>query len=154
MKNKSGNILQVKSGVILQQVNCQGIMGSGVAAGIRANYPIVFQEYSAVTGPEYSYPDSGRGLLGRVIFTKVSETLCIASIFGQQFFGRDQKRYTSYDALDLGFQEVAHWLESVGCSSSDVHTPLLGSGLGGGQWSVISTLMEHHIGPDITLWTL
>lgn len=152
MKKCIGNILSVTSGVIIQQANAQGVMGSGVAKAIRDKYPQVFTEYSAYVGVPYSRKDSGASILGSTIVTQVSDDLTIISIIGQQFFGRDGRKYTSYDALDSGFSSIA---EMVRCGSipNDIHHPLIGSDLGGGEWSIVKSIIEHHL-PTSTLWVL
>jgi O-acetyl-ADP-ribose deacetylase (regulator of RNase III) len=151
MKLKQGNLIkEVHEGVIIHQVNAQGVMGSGFAKELRATYPDVWTVYSARLGPSYCQKNSGAEFMGEVIFAEVSENLVIANIVGQQFFGRDGKRYTSYDALDKGF---AHLAKVFG--KSDVyHHPAIGSGLGGANWRIVSTIIEEHLGPDTTLWLL
>lgn len=155
MKTIHGNILTVEHGHILQQVNAQGVMGSGVAAGIRARYPKVWDEYSLYVKPGSA--DSGRSHLGMVISVPVSETLAIHNIVGQQFYGRhadgQQPRYTSYDALDTGLQALAWQLGKLG-EAQEVHFPLIGCGLGGGKWEVVSEIIKHRLhAHELTLWT-
>lgn len=41
----NGDIFQSDADVIVHQVNCQGVMGSGVARQVREKYPYVFQKY-------------------------------------------------------------------------------------------------------------
>jgi O-acetyl-ADP-ribose deacetylase (regulator of RNase III) len=42
---KKGNLLEVKEGIITHGVNCQGVMGSGVALAIKQKYPSAFYSY-------------------------------------------------------------------------------------------------------------
>ena len=44
MKIKHGDILSVANGIIVHQVNAQGVMGSGLAKQIREKYPMAFDE--------------------------------------------------------------------------------------------------------------
>jgi hypothetical protein len=125
-------------------------MGSGVAKAIREKYPLVWEVYSSTVGPPYTQKDSGRDLLGKVIYVQVSPKLFIANIVGQQFFGRDQKRYTSYDALDIGFADIARVNKD---EQLKIHHPLIGCGLGGGDWGVVSAILKHRLG-STTLWSL
>jgi O-acetyl-ADP-ribose deacetylase (regulator of RNase III) len=153
MKVQTGNIVgAVKSGVILHQVNCQGVMGSGVAAALRAQYPGVFDDYSKFIEDNRSAEDiwlDGANLLGKIVVSKVSDTLDIVSMFGQQHYGRDGRRYTSYDALDSCLKQVGNLYES-----ENIHFPQFGAGLGGGNWNVIASLIEQHLGCDCKLWVL
>ena len=41
----SGNLLEIEEGIICHQVNCQGVMGAGVAKTIASRYPQVLSAY-------------------------------------------------------------------------------------------------------------
>ena len=45
MKIINKDITTLKKGILLQQVNCQNAMGSGVAKAIYTRWPIVKEEY-------------------------------------------------------------------------------------------------------------
>ena len=45
IKYKIGDLLTAPQKCIAHQVNCQGVMGSGVAKAIRNEYPKVYKEY-------------------------------------------------------------------------------------------------------------
>lgn len=140
-----GNILDVKDGIICHQVNAQGVMGSGVAKEIRARYPQVWTDYNTTIWT-LEKP------MGQVIFTKITPDLWVASIVGQEFYGNDGKRYTSYDALADGFQEVAR---RARIGDFSVHYPLIGCGLGGAKWAIVSAIINAELGSiPHTLWTL
>lgn len=42
LKHIKGDIFKSNADAILHQVNCQGVMNSGVAKQVREKYPIVF----------------------------------------------------------------------------------------------------------------
>lgn len=142
------SVTDVKRGLILQQVNCQGVMGSGVAAAIRAKWPVVFTDYAqhCRTGVKPS------DVLGSTNVTEVEPQLFVINLFGQLNYGRDKKRYTSYDALDEALKRTRAWMDEHKWHSFDVHHPLIGSGLGGAHWPVVAQLIEQHLGLDTTLW--
>ena len=153
-RSKIGNVLtEVKKGIIVQQVNAQGGMGSGFAKSIMDKWPLVKDRYAGWIGLPYTQAESGRNYLGQVLYVEVEPGLYVANIVGQQFFGKDGKRYTSYDALDLGFEDVCKVAKASGIT--EVHYPLIGAGLGGGNWSIISAIINaqldtiHH-----TLWVV
>ena len=140
MKQIIGNILDVTEGIIVQQVNCRGIMGAGLAKQIREKYPHVYENYRDVcTMTEGS-------LLGKVSFAQVTPTLCISSVFGQEFYGRNPNVvYTSYDALKTGLFKVKvaqmRW-------DKQVYVPHgIGCGLANGDWNVVLSVIEETI-PD------
>lgn len=150
MKHQVGNLVQsVKSGLILQQVNCQGVMGSGIAKELRETYPVVWESYRDLC--DRAAPST---LLGSAQLVQVTDTLYVANLFGQLHYGRDGKRYTSYDALDKALESLGRQLVDADLPLIDIHHPLIGCGLGGGYWSVVSGIILARLGDDTTLWTL
>ena len=151
--HKIGNMLEeVKQGIIVQQVNAQGVMGSGIALAIRTKWPKVWEAYSEEIKP--NQPDHGKSQMGRVIYVEVEPDLWIANIVGQQFYGRHaSEQYTSYEALDDGFASVKEFAEKFGF---EVHYPTIGCGLGNGDWSIVYSSIQEHFDDTIvhTLWTL
>jgi O-acetyl-ADP-ribose deacetylase (regulator of RNase III) len=137
-----GDILEATYGVIVQQVNAQGVMGSGVARVIRDKYPVIWTDYSAKIKPKPNPTEQvSRLRLGIIIISEINKDFYIASIVAQQFFGKDSKRYTSYDALSDGLDGVADW---NGGKKLPLHYPLIGAGLGGGKWPIISSIINTH----------
>lgn len=148
-----GDILTVEHGVIVQQVNAQGAMNSGVAKAIRQRYPTVWAHYTTLITPNPSKEES-RARLGKLIMVEiVPDELWVANIVGQQFYGSKGTRYTSYDALDDGFKKLKNWLD-LNNPNLSVHHPLIGADRGGGSWSVIREIIEQNLGNKSTLWIL
>ena len=154
MKTRVGNLLDVTEGLILQQVNCQGQMGSGVARAIYERYPIVKERYCEFAGAPGTQDESGAWFLGASQFIQVSPTLTVGNLYTQQFFGREQKRYTSYDALDNALSDVRLYMIDNNVLDVEVHHPLIGSDLGGGHWDIVEQIIRHRIGPNTTLHVL
>lgn len=148
---KYGDLLrEVTAGIIVQQVNAQGVMGSGFALAVRSKWPQVYEEYAKVVGPVYSQPGEGHHFLGKVIYVEVEPGLFIANLVGQQFFGRTGERFTSYDALDAGFRDIYNFALLRDLS---VHYPLIGCGLGGGEWAIVSAIINARLDRiNHTLW--
>lgn len=157
IETKFGNLLtNVTSGIILHQVNAQGVMGGGIAGQIRKKWPRVFVDYSSVVQrlPGVDTAD----YLGRIIVSWVDKDLVVISIVGQQFYGNDGRMYTSYKALEEGLSKIMPLFGPNGSlqylsSPTQVHFPKFGCGLGGADWSVVQSLIETHL-PDLkkTLW--
>lgn len=115
-------------------VNCQGVMGSGVAKTFKQKYPRAFQDYVEYTK---SYLENySNAPLGEVCFTKGGDNLTLACMFTQEFYGRDNKVYISYEAFFKSFLLVADFYEE-----STIVMPKIGAGLGGGDWEIIECLM-------------
>lgn len=134
-----GYILKdVTKGIIVQQVNAQGVMGSGIALGIKTKWPKVWEEYSKSILP--NQPDKGLSYMGKVLYVEVEPGLWIANIVGQQFYGNAPgKVYTSYEALEMGFNSIKHFASN---NNLDVHYPTIGCGLGGGDWTRVSSIIS------------
>lgn len=129
-----GNLLTIESGIIAHQVNCKGVMGAGLAKSLKAKYPACFTSYQR-------YCKEGKFKLGMVQFVKVNPVLYICNLAGQDGYGT-QSRQTDYEAL-------ASCLTKLHAKSIELNlTPYLpykmGCGLGGGNWNVVSNLIETH----------
>ena len=146
MRTKIGDILNVSNGIIIQQVNAQGVMGSGLAKTIREKYPLVFDTYSK----EVKSAFLKSGLLGTVIPVQVTEKLLILNIVGQNNYGRDKNiRYTSYDALDTAFKKIAQkTIAGTYELAGDINIPEIGAGLGNGSWPVIEKIILQHLNEE------
>lgn len=133
---KIGNILDVGKGVIVHGCNGHGIMGAGLAVQIKNKWPACFQSYSTFCKSAPVRQD----ILGSVVpFAVPGKDLVIANCITQLDFGRDKKKYVSYAAIDRAFREVADMADRLAC---DVHYPAIGAGLGGGDWSIISEIID------------
>jgi hypothetical protein len=125
------NILEVKSGIICNQVNCMGAMGAGLALQIKNKWPIVFKQYKEECNLFHEDPTK---LLGKVHDTVISQNLVVANCFGQVFPSRNGM-ITDYHAWD----EILDKLNDLrNFFSLDLHFPyMVGCGLAGGNWNVI-----------------
>ncbi len=133
------DITKVKSGIIVHGCNAQGVMGSGVAKQLRATYPDIFTNYTLLL--EATYIDDCSPL-GLVAWSGISVDLVIANAITQEFYGRDDKKYVSYDALDDAFQRIASFAKASDCT---IHIPfLIGAGLGGGNANIIQRIIEEN----------
>ena len=95
---KKGDILLGGDNVIAHQVNCLGVMGSGVALAIKNKYPRVYSEYVDFCKQEER---KGNELLGNVQLVEIpNDNLFVANLFGQlKFSSEPGVRSTSYDAI-------------------------------------------------------
>lgn len=128
-----GDILNAKEKTIVQQCNAQGVMGSGLAKQIRDKYPIVYKEYKKLC--DY-YTMNHVSLLGLCQVIKVNNDRFVANIIGQEYYGRDGKRYTNYNALIRGFTRLF-----LNTNHDIAISYLIGCGLGGGDWNKIMNIL-------------
>lgn len=127
----AGDILEARKGIVVHQANARGIMGSGLAAGVRRIWPAAWEDYRDT--------HARRGLpLGSVVFTPVGEDLWVASVIGQDGYGRTGK-HTDYASLRSGLEDVARLARLV---ALPVLVPWgIGCGLGGGDWAEVQSLV-------------
>ena len=147
--NINGDLLNSKAELLLQQVNCQGVMGSGVAKAIRDKWPVVFDKYKEMC-------DDWSGLLGSVLPVQVNDTQKVMNLFAQNNFGYDGERYTSYDAIDTCLQKVANYckLHEVKSIALPYH---MSCDRGGANWNIIMEMIAQHfkcLDVEIEIWKL
>ena len=102
---KKGNLLDAQTDVIAHQVNCQGVMGSGVAKQIKEKWPDVFAQYS------YHTTMHEKVCLGNCQLVQINKSQFVANLFGQRYYGRENLRYTSYDGIYDACYDVIRMLE-------------------------------------------
>ena len=102
IKHVKGDIFQSDADVILHQVNCQGVMGSGIAKQVREKYPKVYKEYK-----ELCSQDEPKNLLGIAQPVQADKNTIVVNIFAQKNFGYDGKCYTDYSALRRDLKRYA-----------------------------------------------
>lgn len=147
MKHMVGDITNVTKGVIVHQVNAQGVMGSGVAKAIKDKWPQVYGAYKM-------HYDEGLCGLGSMHMVRITGELHVCNLVGQRYYGRDGKQYTDYEAQAKALHSLKDWMNYHYRESKDVHHPMMGAGLGGGDWYITSRLIEDIIGKNTTLWTI
>lgn len=148
---KFGDILSVSEGIIVQGCNAQGVMGSGLAKAIRDKYPEVYEEYKIALADA---PPDRKVLLGsaHVVQIKTQKKLLVVNGITQEFYGKDGRKYVSYAAIQSVFAQVAIMAKG---KQLEIHYPMIGAGLGGGDWSVISEIIDNVLDQhDVkrTLW--
>lgn len=133
---KSGDLLNVKKGIIVHGCNAQGVMGSGVAKAIRAKYPEVYDRYCV----DLEHFKETSDPMGQLSFYRASLDIIIVSAITQETYGRTGDKFVSYDAIDKAFKFIRNL---VGDNSAlPVHIPKIGAGLGGGDWNIIEAIIN------------
>lgn len=127
---KKGNILNVSDGIIVHGVNCQGVMGAGVAKAIRDKYPDCYTEYKK----ECKNHNYSKKLLGDVFYYDIFD-LVIANAFTQHLTGADAR----YSAIALCFDDICRLASRV---STTVNTVPIGCGIGGLDWNIVKKIFE------------
>lgn len=131
----NSDILQADTDVIIHQVNCQGVMGAGLALQIRFKYPEVYKQYQSYCA---HYPNT-KDMLGHIqsICVGNDPLLYIVNLFGQDNLGYGW-RFTNYDALRSCLTQVNKRFKG-----RRVAVPYkMSCGLAGGDWTVVSKMIE------------
>jgi O-acetyl-ADP-ribose deacetylase (regulator of RNase III) len=127
-----GDLFETNTKVICHQVNCQGVMGSGVALLVKQKYPHVFEEYQM-------FCKENKSLLGKVLPVKCNDGKIICNLFAQDRFGYDGKCYTSYEALEECFNS----LKNIVSKKDEISMPyLMGCHRGGGDWDIVFKMIS------------
>ncbi len=144
-----GDLLDSSAKYICHQVNCKGVMGSGVAKQIKAKWPSVFQKYKEKCD---EHGDNAADLLGAAQGIRVNDNTIVVNIFGQVAYGRDGRQYTDVNALRTAFKALA----SHSAPGDTIAMPYrIGCGLGGGDWGeVMDLLTECFRDRHLTLYKL
>lgn len=158
MKIIQGDILTKNTSdkyvLVCHQVNCQGVMGSGLAKQIKQKHYGCFEMYYK----KCSHISDSSELLGSVQYydAMLDSGYFIANIFGQNYYGRD-KQYTDYDALAMAFGYISYCVRK-GEPNWTVRIPyMFGCGLGGGDWDIVSEIIKKTLvdnGVDVEIWQL
>ena len=140
IKHIKCDIFESGADVICHQVNCQGVMGSGVAKQVREKYPEVYKYYMSECKKH-----SVEEILGATQLIQINETTHIANLFGQNHYGYDGKVYTDYKALGDAIFETAVWA-TLNEKKTIAFPYLMGCHRGGGDWNIVYKIIEEVFG--------
>jgi appr-1-p processing enzyme family len=129
-----GDITRISHGLIMHQVNCQNVMGAGVAKNLYQTYPQVKELYHQLA-EEYNTPTKRFGLLQPV---EISDELIIINSFSQFAYGnskRTGKVYTDEHVLMKNLKRCDLMAKEKNLTA---YVPnQIGCGLAGGDWQRI-----------------
>ena len=147
---KECDIFESGADVICHQVNCQGIMGSGLAKQVRERYPSVYKEYESwcnIYKPEE--------LLGKSQFVPLvpisevangnyqqGDLMGIINIFGQLYYGYTGECYTDYEALRHAFQNLRKFCKTFLYNPVIAFPYKLGCARSCADWEVVKEMIE------------
>lgn len=132
------DILTVERGIIVHQVNCRGEMNSGVAKALRNKWPQVYKEYK-------EYCDGNSNMLGGYQFVKINDGLFVVNLFGQEKYGYDGQRYTSYAAWEKALPGIKEIIKINDMLTMPIYFPyLIGCDRGGGDFRIITAMIEEY----------
>lgn len=129
---KNVDITTIERGVLLNGVNCQRAMGSGVAKAYFTKWPIVRESYMSWFKHEM--------VLGKFDPVRIiPDQLYVANCWTQEFYGSDGKKYADLAAILASVEQAALFAKRKGL---DIYTPWIGCGLGGLDKESVLTMLE------------
>ncbi len=148
METINKDITTVEFGVIVHQVNCQGVMGSGVAKALRDKWPQIYETYrkmyeNFMFGDKYN----DDGLLGKIDVCEIKENLYVVNLFGQDQYKKsidNWKRFTSYGAWENALPKLRSYINEQGLPDRVYFPYNVGCDRGGGDWRIISAMIEEY----------
>ena len=137
----TGDLFETHCDVIMHGCNAQGAFGSGVAGAIRKKWPGCYNAYrEAYENPKLEKPNHLP--LGHIVVWYGPEKTIFNAIT-QPNYGYEGSRYVSYDAIYEATLQANKLLQVL--DKKEVALPLIGAGLGGGSWPIISKIIETNI---------
>lgn len=148
LKYKKGNLLDAfdngEVNIVVHCANCFHTFGSGIAYEIMRRYP---DAHKADLCTLYA----SESKLGTISDCWVGGANWIVNLYGQYGYGRN-KRQVNYGAISSGLSSV---VKSFGGRGNSFGFPLIGCGLAGGDWSIVSELIEFYFrDEDVTIYEL
>jgi hypothetical protein len=96
----------------------------------------------------------GRLRLGNVRLFELDEDISIATLVSQHGYGNSPRPRIRYNALQICLQTLAEIAQRYEAS---IHLPKIGSGQAGGNWSIISEMIDTELvskGHQVTVYQL
>ncbi len=135
---RKGDLFSTDIELILHGCNSKGVMGSGVAKIVREMHPTAYEQYTVWCSKGFR--------LGQYLAVPSNSKVIINAVTQQNYgkaaeqLGPNAIRYVSYDAV----AEIMHALNKA-YTGSTIAMPTIGAALGGGDWAVISAIIESEL---------
>lgn len=128
-----------------------GVMGAGIALSIKQQYPKVWRTYRK------EYEEKGL-FVGECQFVDINSNLTVVNAITQEHFGRNKDTvYVSYEGIAKCFITISKFIEQKKNELTELNPghciiiyldfPLIGCGLGGGSFEIISKIIDECV-PD------
>ncbi len=127
-----GDIFQSKAQVLVNSVNCCGVMGAGIALEFKKRFPQMYKAYRKAC--RQGNLDIGRPFLWK------SETVWILNFPTKLHFVQPAR----LPYIEQGLCWIVENYKREGITSMAM--PRLGTYLGGLKWEDVRALIEHHLG--------
>lgn len=126
-----GNVFEAKTQVVVNTVNCKGVMGKGLALEFKKRYPEMYKEYRRLC-------EEGAMKIGRLHLYKAVRPWIL------NFPTKNHWRYKSkLEYIEAGLKTFVEKYKEWGIKS--IAFPQLGCQQGGLKWSDVKPLMERYL---------
>lgn len=133
-----GDLLAVSHGVIIHGCNDKGVMGSGVAAGVKNRFPGAFNIYRQAF-------DAGELEIGTCTFHQERLNLWIVNAVTQTLGTPNPLSYVGLKECfnqTLAFMVALEQARGIPYGTLPLLFPKIGAARGGGDWNMISAIIE------------
>ena len=141
-----GSILDAPQKYIAHGVNCQNVMGSGVAKALFDKYPKVKEDYHYYHSEMLEDVCDNIYLLGSYSVSDQLDGKHVLNCYTQEFYGRNKKKFVSYDAIFNVFKHMSKM------GVKEVAIPKIGCGLAGGNWEIVKLIIDDATGNDLDVY--
>ena len=139
-----GDALELATGVLVHGCNTEGVMGSGIARGVKTRYPNVYDVYKQA--------QRENGLkLGSCSIGVARDNLYIVNAITQTLNNAHVERLypVSYDAIARCFNIVNTAMNQIDPEfDMNLCFPKIGAVRGGGNWNVIQEIIKSEVSPQ------
>ncbi len=139
MKTIKGDLLKLAQGgefdVIIHGCNCQCQMGKGIALSIKKLFP---EAYEADCATEKGSREK-LGTFSHALIEREEYSFVIVNAY-TQFHWRGKGVKADYDAIRSAMNSIADKF-----SGKRIGYPLIGAGLAGGDWEIISDIISEEL---------
>lgn len=149
-----GNLLITPDKFIMHGVNCQGVMGSGVAKAIK--------EHRIFKNAYYDYLRYCQSVhinqrLGTINISTCNDAdynyKFVLNAFTQFNYGTPSICHVDYNAVDVIMRDTRVLLRQF--NELSISMPKIGAGLGGGDWNIIEKIIDSRLADiNVNVWVL
>jgi len=123
--------------VIIHGCNCQCTMGAGIAKSIKKAFPAA---YKADVATERGDRDKLGSYSSAEVMVAEEQSLIVVNAYTQFDFRRRKTPNVDYDAIRAVFRAI-----KTDFPNKRIGYPAIGAGLAGGDWEVISGIIDEEL---------
>lgn len=131
---KNGNMFDIDADILVNTVNCVGVMGCGVALAFKDRYPAMFREYHKACELRNIHP-------GVLWYYRASDLKLIVNFPTKD----DWRKPSKYEYIAKGLSQLRSLLKKYPPKTS-IAIPALGCGHGGLNWDTVFDLIKEYLG--------